>query len=79
MKNISHKKKWNSSVVQMHVEPPPTPLIKSKHDDNLDKDLGKLKLRRDLTSENLDLYKFKMALFDNSETEEFFCSFVTST
>ena len=57
----------------MHVEPPLRPLIKSKHDDKLDKDFVKLKLRRDLTSENLDIYEFKMALFGNGETEEFCC------
>ena len=55
------------------MEPPLRPLIKSKHDDKLDKDFVKLKLRRDLTSEKLDIYEFKMALFGNGETEEFCC------
>ena len=31
----------------------------------------KLKLRRDPTSSMLDLYDFKMSLFDNGEPEEF--------
>ena len=45
-------------VVQVHMEPPLVLLIKSKHDDKSDKDFVKLKLRRDPTSENLDLYGF---------------------
>ena len=28
MKNISHKNKWNEGTVQVHVDPPPIPLIK---------------------------------------------------
>ena len=31
----------------------------------------KIKLRRDPKSENSDLYKLKMALFDNGDSEEF--------
>ena len=53
------------------MEPPLTPLIKSKHNDNQDKDFVKLKLHRDTTSEKLDLYELKMALFNNGKTEEF--------
>ena len=51
----------------MHVEPPPIPIIKSKNGDKLDKYFVKIKLRRDTMSENLYLYEFKMALFDNGE------------
>ena len=47
MNNVSHKKKWNVGVLKVHVESPPTPLIKSKHDDKSDKDFGKINLRRD--------------------------------
>ena len=36
-----------------------------------ERDCVKIKLRRDPTSEKSDLYEFKMALFDNGETEEF--------
>ena len=60
------------------MDTPPTPLIKSKHNDKSDKDFEKLKIRRDLTSGNPDLYEFKMALINYGDTEEFF-SFVTST
>ena len=70
MKNVSHKTKWNAGVVLVHVDSPPIPMIKSKHDDKLDKDFVKLELRRDPTSENLDLYEFKMTLFNNGEPEE---------
>ena len=70
--NVLQKKKWGMGVVQLHAEPPPTPVIKSKHDDMSDQDFVKIKFCRDPTSENLDLYEFKMALFDNIEPEEFF-------
>ena len=55
----------------MQMEPPPIPLINSKHDDKLDKYFVKLKLHRDPTSATSDLYDFKMAFFNNDETEEF--------
>ena len=58
-------------TVQVHVEPPPIPLIKSNNDEKMDKDCVKLKLHRDPTSQNFDLYEFKVALFDNVDTEEF--------
>ena len=51
----------------MHVEPPPTPLIKSKHGDQSDKDFVKLKKCGDMTSERSYLYEFNIALFDNGE------------
>ena len=40
--------------------------IKSKSDEKLGKYCVKIKLRRDLTSQKLELYEFKIALFDNS-------------
>ena len=53
------------------MDPPLTPLIKITHDDKLDKNFVKIKLRRYLTSENLGLYEFKIDLFENDNTEEF--------
>ena len=61
----------------MQVEPPPTPLIIIKHDDNLEKDFVKVKLHRDPTSENLGVYEFKMTLFYNGDREDF-CSLIIS-
>ena len=55
----------------MHVELPLITLIKSNNDEKLDIDFVKMKLRRDTTSENLDLYELKIVLFDKSESEEF--------
>ena len=55
----------------MHMEPPPTPLIKSKHSDKSDKYFVKMILRRDPTSATSDLYELKMALFDNGNLGEF--------
>ena len=71
MKNVSHKKTWNLVMTQMHVEPPPTPQIKTNHEKNPDRDLVKLKLRRYPTSYLSDIYVFNMAFFDNGELEEF--------
>ena len=71
MKNVSHNKIWNQGAVQMLVEPPPIPLISGNNDTKLNKYSVKIKLHKDPTSENSDLYEFKMALFDNGEPEEF--------
>ena len=55
-----------------HVEPLPTPLIKREHDDKSEKDFVEMKLCGDPTSENPDLYEFKMALFYNGYQEDVF-------
>ena len=54
-------------MTQIHVEPPTTPRIKSKHSDKSDKYLVKLKLHRDPASSLSDLYEFNMALVDNGD------------
>ena len=48
---------WNWGMMQMHVEPLPTPLIKSKHNNKSDTYFVRLKLCRDPTSSSLDLYE----------------------
>ena len=50
----------------------PNPTDKSKNDDKSDKYFVNIKLRRDPESEKLDLYEFKMALFDNVDREDLF-------
>ena len=50
MKNLLHKNKWNTGVVQVRVDPPPTPLMKIKYNDKSEKYFVKLKLRRGPTS-----------------------------
>ena len=72
MQNVSHKKKWNAGLLQLHVDPPPITLIKGNHDDKLEDDFVKIKLGRDWTSENSYLYEFTMALFYNGDREAFF-------
>ena len=67
MENVSHNKTWKTGEVQVQVDPPPIPMIKSKHDDKSYNDFVKLKLRSDPTSEKSELYEFKMALFDNGD------------
>ena len=58
-------------MLQLHVDPPPITLIKGKHYDKSEKYSDKMKLRLDPTSENLDLYEFKMALFYYGDQEAF--------
>ena len=72
MKNVYHKNIWNLGVTQVCVEPPPIPLVKVKYDGKSDKDFVKLKLCRDLTSSTLNPYEFKMSLFENGNSEDFF-------
>ena len=67
MRNILNNKSWCIGVLQINVDPPPITLIKSKSDIKAKNDCVKMKLRRDLTSETLDLYEFKMSLFDNGK------------
>ena len=64
MNNVFHKKKWDTGVVQVHVEHPPIPVIKSNHSDKSDKYSVKQRLWRDRTSDNSNLYEFKIALFE---------------
>ena len=65
-------------MTEVHMDPPPTPLIKSRHDDKSDKYFVKLKLRSDPTSAKSDLYEFKMDLYDNVKLGDFFVLLVTS-
>ena len=53
------------------MEPNPIPLIKSKNDEKPDKDCVQIKFCRYPTSENSELYEFKMAPFDNGNPVEF--------
>ena len=64
MDNVSHKKGCNSGMTEAQVEPKPVTLIKVTYDGKSDKYSVKLKLRRDPTSSTLDLYEFRMFLFD---------------
>ena len=66
MNNVLRMNNWSRRTVQVHAETPPITFIQDNNNDKLDKSFVKIKLRRDLTSENSDLYEFKMALFDNS-------------
>ena len=77
MKNVSSKKVWMTGMNHPQVYIPPIPLIQETHDDMSYKYFVKLKLRRDTMSSTLDLYEFKMSLFDNGDLEDFYCSCVT--
>ena len=41
--NVSHKKKWNTWTVQVHVYPTPITIIKSKNDEKSDEYLFEIK------------------------------------
>ena len=71
MKKISHKNRQNAGTEQVHVDSTPIPPIKRNNDDKLDEDFFKIKLSRDPKSEKLDLFEFKMELFDKGDPEEF--------
>ena len=58
MKNVSHSNKCNVRTVQVHVGEPLIPPIKSNNNKKSDKYCVKIKLSRDLMSQNLDLYEF---------------------
>ena len=70
MKNVSHKKIWRISSVQTHVQLPLIIQIKSKNDKKAEKYCVEIHFRKYPTSENLDLYEFKMAFLDNNKPEE---------
>ena len=67
MYKVYHKKIWSTGAVKIHVDPPPTPLIKSKIGFNIERYYAKIKHRIHFTSEKLDMYELKMALFDNGK------------
>ena len=54
------------------MDPPAIILIKSEHNDKSKSDFVKMKLRRDPTSENSDVYESIIALFYNGDQEAFF-------
>ena len=58
-----------SRSVQINVNPPNTPLIKSNIDTKLEKDNVKIKLHRSTISKASDMYEFKIAPFDDNNME----------
>ena len=64
-------KTWRTGAVQIYMNLPQIPLIKIKNDKKAETYCVKIKLCRDPTSENLDLKRFKMALFGKGDPEEF--------
>ena len=60
MKNVSQNNSYINGVVQIYVDPPPTPLIKSRLDLITERDYAGIKLYRNRMSEKLDMYEFKI-------------------
>ena len=71
MNNVSHKKGWGVDSDLAHVKPPQIPLVKETSTGKSDGDYVKLKMYRDPIYSMLDLYEFRMYLFDHGEPEEF--------
>ena len=69
MNNVLYKKNCNRGALQIHIESPLILFIKIKNDTKLDKYCVKIKFIRDNTAERLDIYEFKMSLFDNRYPE----------
>ena len=63
-----------TGMTQPHIDPPQISLIKENHDGKFDKYFVKLKLCRYPTSPMLDLYEFKISLFNNGKPEGFLLS-----
>ena len=78
MKNVPYRKGWGRGALQMHMDPPQFLLIPSNKHEKSDKDCVEIKLGRDPTLENLDLYEFKMALFDNKNRRISCCLYKTT-
>ena len=62
MDNVSHQTNCNQGKVQVHVYPPPMPLIKGKNNEKMDKGFVKTKLNRYPMSKNLEFYELKNGL-----------------
>ena len=75
MGKVSHNNIWRTGAVQIYVEPPPIPLIKSRIGLKTERDYVKIRLRRNPTSENLDIHEFKIAFFTMSSQSNSFCSY----
>ena len=72
MENVSSNKGWMNGVTHPHIETPTIPLMKETHNSKSNKYFIKLKLRRYPTSSTLDLYEFKISLFENVKPEVLF-------
>ena len=71
MKNLLHKKVWGADNNLVHVKPNTIPLVKEISTGKSDWDYVKLNLCRYPTYITLDLYEFRMSLFDHDRPEEF--------
>ena len=71
MKSVSHNKSWCSDTEQIHVDPPPIHLIKSKLDLKIEIYYSKIKLCINTRLKKKDRCELKMALFENDGQEEF--------
>ena len=70
-KNTLNKKDCNQGILQVHLEPPPTSLMKCNKYEKSAKDCARTKLIRDPTSARSDLNELKTLLFDNGKLYEF--------
>ena len=71
MNTFSYHKGWIYRALQIYVDPPHIPLIKSKLDTNLEKYSFKIKLCRNATPQKSDVYEFIMSIVDNGYPEDF--------
>ena len=67
MNNVSHNKICHNVAVQTHAHSLLIPLTKSRFDLKTERDYVKIKLHRNYMSETLDIYEFKMDLFENGK------------
>ena len=70
-KNTLNKKDCNQGILQVHLEPPLTPLMKYTKYEKSAKDFARTKLIIDPTSARSDLNELKTLLFHNGKLYEF--------
>ena len=61
---------WISSNFQARIEPPPIPFENSKEEIEHKSHIVKVSMRHNPTSLGSEIYKFKMTIFENDQTEE---------
>ena len=69
MNKIYHKNIWRIFAVKNSCGSTSNYIIQSKLNLKKERDYVKIKLLRNPTSEKLDIYEFKINLFDNGKTE----------
>ena len=58
---------WLSAETQARIDPPPIPLTKAETEEEIERNIIKVKMRRNLSSDTSETYELKMDTFDNGQ------------